>query len=237
MIKENLFKRIWNAILLFISTIIGRESRIKLDSQLIEMAKLNQQASESAIAMSKFAEAIKKLGELIKQQHLTSLKLVSDQTSKLNQIKNKAHFPVLINSKGKLLNLSSIKRFSIEMDYSVQDKSINVSLKFDDIAFDKYSLLVASSYEGSLIKPLFDYAGRLFSEYKKDFTDECILGCEAHLIASANLKEILLHKDIIEAIGQAIIGTAKPYYVKENNLKDFDYEKGPVYKEEEKKAE
>ena len=38
-------------------------------------------------------------------------------------------------------------------------------------------------------------------------------------------------EDIIEIIGQAIIGIARPYYIKENNLKDFDYNKGPVFKE------
>lgn len=219
--QKNIIARIWESIMFFITTIIGRETRVRLDLLLQEMARLNQSTSEMALAINKFIEDV----TIFKNNIILSIKKLEEET------KNKAHFPALINSSGHLINLSNVKKLTVEMSYSAQDKAILTTILFDSTPFDKYSLSIEASYDGSIVKPLFNFAGKLFSEYKREFIDECIIGCEAHLITSASSKEILSHKDIIEIIGQAIIGIARPYYIKENNLKDFDYNKGPVFKE------
>lgn len=215
--KQNIFKKIWKALGLFFSTLTGRESRLHLISIIDESIKLNEQIKELNNAFNKFIESSTK----------TNIKTL--QT--LYGIKTKSFFPLIINDKGKALNLSMHRDFKCELSY--QDGGIKAELIIDKLNFETFHLDMALSYTGNIKKPLFDYACELFKERNREFMDSCSYTFILSLLNYSFQRELLTHKDIMEILGQVLLEQAKPLYISKNNLKDFDFEKGAIQKDKE----
>jgi len=214
--KENIIERIWHSIVLFISTITGRENRL-LTYKLI--AKLDG-----------FAAEFEKTSNFIKE---ISLK----QANLIYQVKKKAFFPVLINSRGKAINLSLQRDIKADFIYEPVNNTLIAELIIDRDKFESFRIDMEKSYKDSPAKVLLEYANELFKKRDREFMDSCSYNFILKIIKYTFDKEMLSHWDIMELLGISILEIAKPKYIAANDLEDFVIDKGPVYKKKEEKID
>lgn len=203
-------QKIWEAIILFIRTITGIEARDSLnDLSRILMENQKQRMKES------------------EAQHQLQLKTFQ----MIYRIRMKAFFPIIINSRGKAINLSLQRDMKADFVFDPARNDLNVELIVDRDKFESLKIELMESYKEHPARPLILFAKDKFEARDRIFMDGCQYNFILNIYAFAFEKEFLTQRDIMEILGKSIIEIAKPEYIKVNELQDFDLEKGPIAKE------
>ena len=205
--KQNIFKKIWNSIKFFFSTLVGYQT-----NKLLLRIQIDQ----------------KDLMELLRSEFIKIRELQIKQILAVDRILNKYYFPVLINNKGVMLNLSQHRELRSEISYNAENDSLDARLFISKNIFFFFFLDLDESYNDHPAKPLFEYAAGRFRKRDRDFMTLLERTFLINLIHQSFTKYVLHNQDIREILGITLLEISKPDYIRINKLKDFDIQKGPV---------
>lgn len=214
--KQSILSRIYHSIKLFFSTLIGYQNN-KYLLRIVEMIEeLNRKSSE------RFAQL---------------MELGMKNIFQVNRLNEKYFFPVLMNNKGRAINLSGQRDFKTEITLAADRKNLNCTLIINREDFERFSLDLEASYIEHPARPLILFALEKVrdKEKKEYYLDNISRFFLMNLIQDSFRIGLLVSKEIREILGQSILEVIKPDYIKENDLKDFDINSGPVEKEKKEK--
>lgn len=209
---KNIFKKILKAIMLFISTIIGREQRI-LTYRLIDISGT--------------------ISKTLKEIELNQTQQFLKMMNQIVLIRKKAYYPIAINHLSKAINLAIQRDLKADVRYEPVQNYLYCELFADKDLFDKYRLDLEASYKDHPAKPLMKYANELLIERKLGLTNKISLVFIFNILKYSNQKEVILHHDLMELLSISLMESVKDEYVLKNNLQDFDLQKGAIEKQKE----
>jgi len=219
-----IFKRVFSAIWLFILTVTGVKQRQQQKEQNILLARLELAIQQIFIPEStKMRTAIAKTGEFIGQG--------------LQRLYGKAYFPIMINKTGLIVNLAIQRDMKVEAEYKPDGNFLMFLLSADKKLFDSARLDLEKFNPKHPAKPVWDLGRVMLGQRKEGFTTHIGGWVGVHILKLSNVKDALVHADLFECCVQGFLDAAKPFYIQEKDLKDFDLLKGPVEWTEEEKVQ